>query len=164
MDTILPSSFTWNTSTSTPKTKGWVLGQSHCELLHNNELHKEKIYPLLKIKQNQTKTPNHQKKGKEKNQTKKKRLPSRQLTFHECAHRNGEGIGKLRSGCGNPILDQFRLLEHHTLRLLQLKKAGKLPTTFYHLFYSLSNSFFTAQFFFLPWKTELRVISKKFST
>lgn len=32
---------------------GQVLGQSHCELLHHNGVHREKIYPLLKINQNQ---------------------------------------------------------------------------------------------------------------
>lgn len=108
---------------------GQVLGQSHCELLHHNGVHREKIYPLLKINQNQANKDcksllKKKKKGK-KPTNQQKRSASRQHTFHECAHRNGEGIGKLRSGCGSPILEQFRLLGHHTLRLLQLKKARK---------------------------------------
>jgi len=56
---------------------------------------------------------------------KKKLLVSRQLSSMNVLTGMGKGSETSGQDCGSPNLDQFRLLKHHTLRLLQLKNAGK---------------------------------------
>lgn len=108
----LMSSLTLSTRTTTPQHTGQVHGQSQCELGQGADSTNRKhlnadIQPL---------------------DGKKEAISSQAASLHECAHRNGEGIRKLRLRLWQSQFRSVQMLEHHTLQLLQLRNVLKLRT------------------------------------